>query len=101
MASRCRNRCRSNNSSSSSSSKRSSRLSSSREVVGVEEEEEERLEVVEVEVEEEVEMPVHYGLRALHLKTRKITAALWTYNMGKNWYSCLLKARKYMVLPAP
>ena len=45
--------------------------------------------------------PVHYGLRAHHLKTRKITAALWTYNMGKNWYSCLLEARKYMVLPPP
>ena len=43
----------------------------------------------------------HYGLRAHHLKTRKITAALWTYNMGKNWYSCLLEARKYMVLPPP
>ena len=45
--------------------------------------------------------PVHYGLRAQHLRTRKIKAALWTYNKGRNWYSCLLKARKYMVLPAP
>ena len=45
--------------------------------------------------------PLHYGLKAQHLRTKRIKAALWTHNKGRNWYSCLLKARKCVVLPPP
>ena len=45
--------------------------------------------------------PSHYVLRAHHLRTRKNMLALLTYDKGRNWCSCLFRARKYMVLPAP